>query len=148
MTDIDLRYYHKVNKKNSLAARFNFGVGIPLFNSTVMPFEKSFYLGGANSMRAWQFRTLGPGSYYSSERNERSGDVKLEMNLEYRGTIYKFIKYGVFADVGNIWLIKGRQYENAEFIYDFIRVGLCGGAGLRLISFSLFVLILPYLRPK
>lgn len=149
MTDIDLRYYHKVNKKNSLAARFNFGIGIPLFNSTVMPFEKSFYLGGANSMRAWQFRTLGPGSYYSSERNERSGDVKLEMNLEYRGTIYKFIKYGVFADVGNIWLIKRDvNMKNAEFQFNrfYKELACAAGAGLRL-DFNFFIIRLDIAFP-
>ena len=143
MAEIDLRYSHVINNKNSVATRFNFGIGIPILNSKVMPFEKSFYLGGANSMRAWAFRTLGPGSYYSeSRRTERSGDIKIEMNAEYRGTIYKFIKYGIFADIGNIWLVKkDEQMLNAEFKLNrfYKELALATGVGLRL-DFNFFII--------
>lgn len=143
LVDLDLRYSHTINAKNKVAMRLNFGVGVPLFNSSVLPFEKSFYLGGANSMRAWQFRTLGPGSYYTEgTRAERSGDVKLEMNVEYRGTIYKFIKYGVFVDAGNIWLMKkDSNMENAEFRLNrfYKEIALAAGVGIRL-DFNFFIL--------
>lgn len=145
--EIDLRYTYTINKNNSLATRFNFGVGLPLWNATTLPFEKSFSLGGSNSMRAWDYRRLGPGSYYN-EANEdlvqdiRTGDVKLEMNLEYRGTLYKFIKYGVFADMGNIWLAhKDEDMPNAEFQFNrfYKEIGLGVGAGIRL-DFSFFII--------
>lgn len=143
LLDFDLRYSHTINSKNKVAMRLNFGVGVPLFNSEVLPFEKSFYLGGANSMRAWQFRTLGPGSYYTDgKRAERSGDIKLEMNVEYRGTIYKFIKYGIFVDAGNIWLMKKEEsMQNAEFRFNrfYKEIALAAGVGIRL-DFNFFIL--------
>lgn len=147
--ELDLRYKYTINKRNAVAARFNFGIGLPLINSTVLPFEKSFYMGGANSMRAWQFRTLGPGSYYSEERKERSGDLKLEFNIEYRGPIYKFIQFGIFADVGNIWLAKkDPQMPNAEFRFNrfYKELAVAAGAGLRL-DFNFFVLRLDVAFP-
>lgn len=147
LAEIDLRYTYTINKKNSIATRFNFGLGIPLWNASTMPFEKSFYLGGSNSMRAWDYRTLGPGSYYN-EANEnlkndiRTGDMKLELNLEYRGTLYKFIKYGIFADAGNIWLThKDKDMPNAEFSINrfYKEIGLGVGAGLRF-DFGFFII--------
>ncbi len=145
--ELDLRYSYTINSKNSVATRFNFGLGIPLWNATTLPFEKSFYLGGSNSMRAWDYRTLGPGSYYN-EANEnivndiRTGDMKLEINVEYRGTLYKFIKYGIFADAGNIWLThKDPDMPNAEFQFKrfYKEIGLGVGAGLRF-DFSFFII--------
>lgn len=145
--ELDLRFTHTINKKNSVAMRFDFGLGIPLWNATTLPFEKSFYLGGSNSMRAWDYRTLGPGSYYNPKeenlRNDiRTGDVKLEMNLEYRGTLYKFIKYGIFVDAGNIWLThKDEEMPNAEFQFKrfYKEIGLGAGAGLRF-DFNFFII--------
>ncbi len=150
MAELTLKYSRIINEKNSFATRFEFGMGIPLFNSKVLPFEKSFYLGGANSMRAWQFRSLGPGSYYTEDiRTERSGDIKLELNAEYRGTIYKFIKYGVFVDVGNIWLAKkDAKMPNAEFQFNrfYKELGCAAGIGLRL-DFNFFIIRLDMALP-
>ena len=145
--ELDLRFTHTINKKNSVATRVDFGIGIPLWNATTLPFEKSFYLGGSNSMRAWEYRTLGPGSYYNeSEENLvndiRTGDIKLELNLEYRGTLYKFIKYGVFVDAGNIWLShKDPDMPNAEFQFNrfYKEIGFGIGAGLRF-DFNFFII--------
>ena len=147
LAEIDLRYSYTINKNNSIATRFNFGLGIPLWNAHTMPFEKSFYLGGSNSMRAWDYRTLGPGSYYN-EANEnlkndiRTGDMKIEVNLEYRGTLYKFIKYGVFVDAGNIWLThKDEDMPNAEFNFGrfYKEIALGAGVGIRL-DFNFFII--------
>lgn len=149
LIELDVRYAHTIDKKNAIATRLNFGIGVPLLNSSVLPFEKSFYLGGANSMRAWQYRTLGPGSYHSDVRKERSGDIKLEMNVEYRGPIYKFIKFGVFTDVGNIWLSKkDKQMPNAEFQFNrfYKELAWAAGAGLRL-DFSFFIIRLDVAFP-
>lgn len=154
LAEMDLRFTHIINKNNSVATRFNFGLGIPIWNSNTLPFEKSFYLGGSNSMRAWEYRSLGPGSYYAGKEEGirtdiRTGDVKLEMNLEYRGTIYKFVKFGVFADAGNIWLShKDAEMPNAEFnfrrFYKEIALGV--GAGIR-IDFGFFLIRLDLAVP-
>lgn len=150
--EIDLRYYYTINKGNSIATRFDFGIGLPLWNATTLPFEKSFYLGGSNSMRAWNYRSLGPGSYYTVEEVEhdiRTGDIKLEMNLEFRGTIYKFIKYGIFVDAGNIWLShKDEDMPNAEFSFKrfYKEIGFGTGVGLRL-DFGFFILRLDAALP-
>lgn len=150
--EIDLRYSYTINKNNSIATRFDFGIGIPLWNATTLPFEKSFYVGGSNSMRAWNYRSLGPGSYYTEEKVEhdiRTGDIKLEMNLEYRGTIYKFIKYGIFVDAGNIWLShKDEEMPNAEFSINrfYKEIGFGVGVGLRL-DFNFFIIRLDAALP-
>ncbi len=146
MAEFNLRYYYTLNKNNSIATRLNVGVAIPLMNSTVIPFEKSFYLGGANSMRAWSFRSLGPGSFNSTENIERTGDLKLEANFEYRGTIYKAIKYGLFVDMGNIWMT--RAYEGmpgADFKFNrfYKEIAIGAGVGIRL-DFSFFLIRLDY----
>lgn len=150
--ELDLRYTYTINKSNSVATRFDFGIGLPLWNATTLPFEKSFYLGGSNSMRAWNYRSLGPGSYYTEEAVEhdiRTGDIKLEMNLEYRGTIYKFIKYGIFVDAGNIWLShKDAEMPNAEFSFKrfYKEIGFGAGVGLRL-DFGFFIIRLDAALP-
>ena len=150
--ELDLRYYYTINKNNSVATRFDLGVGIPVWNATTLPFEKSFYVGGSNSMRAWNYRSLGPGSYYTEEVVEndiRTGDIKLEMNVEYRGTIYKFIKYGIFVDAGNIWLShKDEQMPNAEFSFKrfYKEIGFGAGVGLRL-DFNFFIIRLDAALP-
>ncbi len=147
MAELDLRYSYNINNKNSIATRFNFGIGVPLFGSRTLPFEKSFYLGGSNSMRGWPYRTLGPGSYYNDAdesliQDIRTGDMKVELNLEYRGTLYKFIKYGIFADAGNIWLMrKDDDMPNAEFKINrfYKEIGLAAGVGLRF-DFNFFII--------
>ena len=150
--EIDLRYTRTINKNNAIATRFDLGIGLPLWNATTLPFEKSFYLGGSNSMRAWNYRALGPGSYYTEEEVEndiRTGDIKLEMNVEYRGTIYKFIKYGIFVDAGNIWLShKDEDMPNAEFQLNrfYKEIGFGAGVGLRL-DFGFFIIRLDAALP-
>ena len=150
--EIDLRYTRTINKNNAVATRFDLGIGLPLWNATTLPFEKSFYLGGSNSMRAWNYRTLGPGSYYTEEEvvnDIRTGDIKLEMNVEYRGTLYKFIKYGIFVDAGNIWLShKDEDMPNAEFQLNrfYKEIGFGAGVGLRL-DFGFFIIRLDAALP-
>lgn len=144
--DITLRYSHSFNPKNIFLTRFNFGVAVPFTRGSVIPFEKSFFVGGSNSMRGWTFRSLGPGSYYAENYFECSGDIKIELNLEYQGTLYKALKYAIFTDVGNIWL--SSQYEgmpNAEFSFNrfYKELGFCVGAGLR-IDLGFFIIRLDY----
>ncbi|MDR1758773.1 MAG: BamA/TamA family outer membrane protein [Bacteroidales bacterium] len=150
LTELNWRYYFLINHNHSIAARINAGVAIPFFDfkHNTIPFERSFYVGGPNSMRAWSFRSLGPGSFHPENEQyiERTGDIKLEINMEYRGTIYKSFKFGIFVDAGNVWL--SRPYEDmdgANFqlnkFYKDIAIGI--GAGLRL-DFNFFLIRVDY----
>lgn len=106
--EIDYRYYKPFARGTMMNVfRINIGTGIPLGGSVAVPFEKSFYIGGANSLRAWTLGTLGPGSYSSGSRSfEMTGDIKIEFNYEFRFPISSDIRGAVFTDVGNIFLLK------------------------------------------
>lgn len=97
------------NDRQALATRIMGGVGYAYGNSSALPFEKQFYSGGANSMRGWQARALGPGHAKADTTfviPSQTGDVKLEANLEYRFPLFWKLCGAVFADVGNIWTLK------------------------------------------
>lgn len=141
-TDFDFRYYITINKKHSVALRSFFGIAIPYGNSIDIPFEKGYYGGGANGLRAWPLRYLGPGSYKTSGNNiERVGDLMLEANAEYRFVIYKFFTGALFYDVGNIWLLSenetfpGGKFEFKSFASE---LAMDIGVGVRL-DFSYFI---------
>lgn len=104
----DFRYYIPTNNGQTLHVfRADLGIGIPLGGSVAVPFEKSFYIGGANSLRGWTIGTLGPGSYSSGSNSfEMTGDIKIEVNYEFRFPISEPLMGAVFTDVGNIFLIK------------------------------------------
>lgn len=106
--EADYRYYLPAWSADIINVfRANFGIGIPLGESVAVPFEKSFYIGGANSLRAWLLGTLGPGAYKSNGTTfEMTGDMKIEFNYELRFGISNNFDGAVFTDVGNIWLIK------------------------------------------
>ncbi len=134
--DADLRYNIRFDDVSSMAYRFFLGAGIPYGNSTAIPFEKQYFGGGANSVRAWQVRTLGPGSYLSDESGflNQTGDIKIETNVEYRYKLFWVLEGALFLDAGNIWSIysddsrPGSQFKFDKF-YDDIAVGT--GLGLR-----------------
>ena len=113
--DTDLRYHFRLNKENVIATRLYGGIGIPYKNSNVMPFSRQFYSGGPYSVRAFQIRSLGPGSYSPPDTEEgipyydRMGNIRLEANIEYRFPIWQFLKGAVFADAGNVWNTEGNQ---------------------------------------
>lgn len=102
----ELRYHYKIAQSNDLAFRFNGGLGVPFHNSNyALPFEKSFYIGGPNSLRAFKTRTLGPGEYFSGEKTfDKIGDIILEANAEYRFELTSTFEGALFADAGNIWM--------------------------------------------
>ncbi len=116
--DIDFRYYWQPDVHNKIATRLIIGGGYPFGNSTTLPYIKQFSIGGANSIRAFPARSLGPGTYNVREDKtirqnangvtfmDQRGDIKLEGNVEYRFDIYKFVKGALFIDAGNIWLWK------------------------------------------
>ena len=134
---LDMRYYMPISEKSKLVYRIAGGVGVPRTNlREALPFEKSFYSGGANGMRAWRARSLGPGSYYDSlQRFDKIGDIQIEGNLELRFPLSSWIEGALFVDMGNVWLLredsirtKG-QFTKENFLNE-IAVG--SGIGLRL----------------
>ncbi|MCW3160136.1 translocation and assembly module lipoprotein TamL [Chryseobacterium oryctis] len=149
----DFRFYHKFGENTSLATRLIAGFAYPYGNSNDIPFSKQFFVGGSNSIRAFRARTLGPGSYDPRNQNatfffDQSGDVKLEMNAEYRANLYKFLNAAVFVDAGNIWLVnEDIERPGAKFSKEFMNeIAVGAGVGLRL-DFSILVLRLDLAMP-
>jgi outer membrane protein assembly factor BamA len=141
--DIELRRGIMIDRFNSVVGRFFFGMGVPYGNFDVLPFEKKYFTGGANGIRAWQVRSLGPGTYQAPPRSypNQSGDIKIEGNLEYRFRLVRYLESALFLDVGNIWAINekdnrpGAQFKVGSFYKQFA-VGT--GMGFRL-DFDYFI---------
>ncbi len=149
----DFRLYHKFSEKTSLASRLIAGVAYPYGNSEHIPFSRQFFSGGSNSVRAFRARTLGPGSFDPRTIQEgyyfdQSGDIKLELNAEYRANLYKFLNVAVFADAGNVWLVnEDIERPGAKFSKEFLsEVAVGAGVGLRL-DFSILILRLDLAMP-
>jgi hypothetical protein len=135
----DFRYYRTINIASSAVFRVAGGVGIPLTNLSVLPFEKSFFSGGANSIRAWKARSLGPGSYFDPELSfDRIGDIQLEANIEYRFDLTSMLEGAFFVDAGNIWLIDedenriGSGFNDKDLNTLLGEVAIGAGIGIRL----------------
>jgi len=148
---LDFRYYYRFNKKSKLATRATTGVGYAYGNSDNLPYIKQFSVGGSNSLRAFPARSVGPGTYNVRTDSaitsntffiDQRGDIKLEMNAEYRFDILKSLKGALFVDAGNIWLWnedplrEGSKFRKSEFLKE-VAVGT--GVGLRY-DFNFFVL--------
>jgi len=144
-TNFDYRYYFVLDKNHVVALRGFTGIAIPYGNSIDIPFEKGYFGGGANGLRAWALRYLGPGNYVKPEDKtndiERVGDLMFEANLEYRFPVYNFFTGALFYDVGNIWLISenetfpGGKFEFKNF---FNELAMDVGIGVRL-DFNYFI---------
>lgn len=137
--DFEYRYGYRFDKYNSVATRAFFGIAIPYGNFNVTPFEKRFFTGGANGVRAWQVRTLGPGSYSGGSIDDpnQSADIKMEANIEYRFKLFWILEGALFVDAGNVWAInRNDKRDGALFrfdkFYDEFAVGT--GLGLRLVT--------------
>ncbi len=112
--DLDFRYYLRLSKDQLIATRLLAGVGVPMGNSNSLPFVKQFFSGGPNSIRAFQIRSLGPGTYRPESFNlgsffDQAGDVRLEGNFEYRFPIVSILKGALFMDAGNVWLLNENE---------------------------------------
>ncbi|MDD4921848.1 MAG: BamA/TamA family outer membrane protein [Bacteroidales bacterium] len=138
---------HVIDSRSRLAWRFGLGIAYPYGNSSILPFEKRFFSGGANSVRGWSVRTLGPGSYYSGRSNgidfmNQSGDVKLDFGAEYRNNLFWKLESALFADFGNIWTLReyaeqpGGQFKINTF---YKQLASSVGVGLRF-DFNYFLL--------
>ena len=130
----ELTRYHYFGSRSSFVSRLLLGIGMPYGNSVSMPYEKSFFGGGPTTMRAWQLRHLGPGSYNSSEDMlERVGDLQLVLNLEGRFPIAGIFEGAIFADMGNVWLLNAsEQYQGGEIKWSSIPEEVAVGIGLGL----------------
>lgn len=136
--DTDVRFYHKLTSKTSIASRFMAGLAYPYGNSNEIPFVKQFFVGGTNSVRAFRARTVGPGSFDPRTSNtsfllDQAGDIRLEANLEYRAKLFSILEGAVFFDAGNVWLInKNEARPGGEFSKDFLsEIAVGAGFGLR-----------------
>ena len=137
--DADYSMTHYFDNRQSIAFHVGAGVAVPYGNSDVLPFEKRFYSGGANSVRGWGVRTLGPGSYNSNNSLSnfiyQCGDIRFDVNLEYRAKLFWVVELGLFLDAGNIWTIK--DYEDQpggvfKFNKFYEQIAAAYGAGIRL----------------
>ncbi|MDO5510334.1 MAG: BamA/TamA family outer membrane protein [Weeksellaceae bacterium] len=149
----DVRFYRRLSRNTSLATRFIGGIAYPYGNSEYVPFVKQFFVGGSNSLRAFRARNLGPGSYDPRVEGrpffyDQVGDIKLELNAEYRFGIYRFIHGALFADAGNVWLINEHEDRpGGKFEGDFLKeIAVGAGFGLRM-DFSVMVLRLDLAVP-
>ena len=152
--DVDVRYYLKTGKNSVWANRVIAGLGYPYGNSSSLPFIKQFFIGGNNSIRAFRSRSLGPGTYLGSKDTitrffpDQSGDIKLELNTEYRMKLVSVVNGAVFVDAGNIWLYnKDTLKPGGEFTNKFLnQLAVGAGVGLR-VDVSFLVLRLDVAFP-
>ena len=157
----DLRYYHKFTPGLKFVTRLQVGVGYSYGNSTLMPYSQQFFIGGPNSLRGFQARSLGPGGYIlppslNTGNNflaDESGDIKIEANAEFRPKLFSIVEGALFVDAGNIWLLRPHKFQpSAAFGSNFInQMAVDAGFGLR---FNLTVLVLrtdfgfPLVKPE
>jgi len=135
----DFRHYLKLGGESQLASRIIVGAGYTYGNSSEMPFIKQFFIGGTNSLRAFRARSIGPGTFTSEATTvnsflpDESGDIKLEINTEYRAKIYGLVKGALFIDAGNIWLLNENTAKpGAKISNKFLsELAVGAGAGLR-----------------
>ena len=147
--DLAFTWHNIFDEHHRLVYHVAAGVAIPYGNATALPFEKRYFAGGANSVRGWAVRTLGPGAYHSTGKgqdyNNQCGDIKLEMNLEYRWRVWSIIELAAFTDAGNIWTYYDYSAQpHGQFTKDFYKeIAWSYGVGLRL-DFSFFVFRVDY----
>jgi outer membrane translocation and assembly module TamA len=150
--DFDYRQYQNLFKKSSVAYRLFTGITKPYGNSgNSLPFQKSYFTGGTNDIRAFRARTIGPGEYNAGINQffDKIGDIKLLGSIEYRFTIHKAWKGALFADGGNIWIFKPdslRPGANFNVNNFYKQVALGTGLGLRY-DFEFFIVRLDMATP-
>jgi outer membrane protein assembly factor BamA len=145
--ELDGRYYKKFGLYSQWANRMIVGVGIPYGNSVQLPFIKQFFIGGNNSLRGFRSRTVGPGTYkYTDTVNflpDETGDIKLEMNTEFRFRLSGPLYGALFVDAGNIWLMNDSTYTHksgAQFTSKFLsQLAVDAGVGIRF-NITLFII--------
>jgi outer membrane protein insertion porin family len=143
----DVRHYLKVGLKSTWVNRIDIGIGIPYGNSVQVPYVKQFFVGGNNSLRGFRSRSVGPGTYFPVAANQiipdQTGDIKLELNSEYRPHITGPLYGAIFIDAGNIWLVNDSTHTKkpgSQISGKFLgQMAVDVGVGLRL-DITLFVI--------
>jgi outer membrane protein assembly factor BamA len=136
----ELRHYRQIGRGNTLAGRLTVGAGVPVGHSDVLPYSEQLVIGGANSIRAFTIRSMGPGSFRADPNKrfgyfDQTGEFKLEANVEYRFHLIAGLNGAVFVDAGNVWLLRddparpGGRLMSRNF---FREIALGTGVGLRL----------------
>jgi outer membrane protein assembly factor BamA len=140
--DAEYKKYWKLKFDNTLVFRLVGGLALPYGNSVSVPFEKSFWLGGANDMRGWRLRSLGPGAYMSNNKNyDKTGDILIQSSIEQRFPVYSFLLGSLFVDAGNVWLReKSEDFPDGEFKLStfYKQIAMDAGIGFRF-DFSFFI---------
>ncbi len=144
--DLDFTKSFRFDNNNSLALHLGLGVAYPYGNSTILPYEKRYFSGGANSVRGWNVRELGPGSFTGRDGRvdfiRQTGDMKLDLNLEYRTHLFWLVDGAAFIDAGNIWTLRsydeqpGGQFRLNTF---WKQIAVAYGLGIRF-NFNYFIL--------
>jgi outer membrane protein assembly factor BamA len=135
---LDLRNKYKLTDKSLLATRLYAGAMWSYGNSTFAPYSEMFYVGGANDIRAFAARAIGPGSYHDPKGHstylDQSGDLKLEANIEYRFHLVSNLHGALFLDAGNVWLLSEDYWHVGGKLWDggfFKKIALGTGFGFR-----------------
>ncbi len=144
--DVDFTRNIVFDYNNSLVFHFGFGIAWPYGNSNILPFEKRYFSGGANSVRGWGVRSLGPGKFRGTDGNidfiNQTGDLKIDVNLEYRAHLFWKFNGALFIDAGNIWTLRdypdqpGGRFKFTSF---YNQIAVAYGLGMRL-NFDFFIL--------
>lgn len=137
--DFSYSQIHSMNKKTKLAFRVGLGLASPFGNSQILPFESRYFAGGANSVRGWNARTLGPGAYKTTDSTSyvnQVGDIKLDLSFEYRRKISSLFEIVGFIDAGNVWTIRNYSEFQPDGQFKFSNfykeIALAYGPGIRL----------------
>ena len=144
--DMEYTKYIRFDYDNQLVFHAGLGIAYPYGNSTILPFEKRYFSGGANSVRGWSVRGLGPGRFAGKDGKidfiNQTGDMKLDLNLEYRAQLFWKFTGALFVDAGNIWTLRnyadqpGGQFRFSNILKE---MAVAYGLGLRL-NFDFFIL--------
>ena len=144
--DLSVTYNQVVRPNHRLVWHADVGVAVPYGNSQTIPFEKRYFAGGSNSVRGWSARTLGPGGYKGSgdwiDFNNQSGDVRLNLNLEYRAKVWSIIELAAFFDAGNIWTVfdySAQPFGVFRWNEFYKQIAMAYGMGVRL-DLTFFIL--------
>ncbi len=144
--DVDYTRLFDFDENNQLALHVSLGIAYPYGNSSILPFEKRYFSGGANSVRGWSVRSLGPGGFIGKDGRidfiNQTGDIKFDMSAEYRTKLFWKFNGAAFIDAGNIWTIREyAEQKDGQFRFDrfYKQIAVAYGLGLRL-NFDYFIL--------
>lgn len=144
--DLDFSKSIRFSDDHSLALHAGLGMALPYGNASILPYEKRYFSGGANSVRGWSVRELGPGRFRGSDGRidfiNQTGDIKLDLNVEYRAHLFWKLDGALFIDAGNIWTFRDySEQPGGQFSWDSFleEIAVAYGMGLRL-NFNYFLL--------